>query len=412
MRAREHPRRPRDAALALGACVLHACAPAGQVELVAPFDEDAGIARDVAHAPDAAPDTTRPMDATSRDDALRVDVVVSEDRPAAPVDRLGVAMDAPRGGGYCAPCATNEDCATGGLCVRSPQGEMLCAVPCRAGNVCDADRRCVGVQTNAGVIPQCVPSSGTCGGTALDAGARPDVRPSVDLGPPADAPAGALSPGQRVVRVGDRQVLLYVPTRWRAGGSGLVALHGNGDTATNFLATSGLAGVADAEGVALALPFAISGSGPMGVDWDAYTRPASANRDLRLVADTRALLVGGGVDARRVFLAGQSQGGYLAFHAGVAFSNEFGAVNVTAAADPLPGLGLAAMAARRIPVDLLTGAGDFALAQIRRTRDDLSARGFDVRYTELPGVGHCCPLSVRTGQAARVWAWLAARPLP
>lgn len=394
---------------ACGLALLGACAPVGQVDFTVPDDEDAGRARDVVIPRDEGLDAPVSVDIP----LSPWDIVAVEDRGTSPIDASVAPEDAPRaGGGYCAPCATNDDCATGGLCVRSPMGEMLCAVPCGAGGACDADRRCVGVQTNAGVIPQCVPRSGTCGGTTLDAGAPADARPSVDLGPPADVPTGALSPGQRVVRVGDRQVLLYVPARWRAGAAGLVALHGNGDTATNFLATSGLQGVADAEGVALALPFAIAGSGPMGVDWDAYTRPASANRDLRLVADSRALLVGGGVDPRRVFLAGQSQGGYLAFHAGMVFSGEFGAVNVTAAGDPMPGLGLAGMAARRIPVDLLTGSGDFALANIQRTRDDLRARGFDVRYTELPGVGHCCPLSVRTGQAPGVWAWLSARPLP
>lgn len=326
-----------------------------------------------------------------------------------------VAMDVPAaGGGFCAPCATNDQCATGGLCVRSPAGEMLCGVPCGAGNACAADRRCVGVQTNAGVFAQCVPLSGTCRSvTPIDAGVAIDRgTPSSDLGPPTDIPGGSLSAGERVVTVGTRRVLLYIPTRWRGGGAGLVALHGNGDTASNFLRTSGLMAVADSEAVALALPMAIPGSAPMGVDWDAYTRPASSNGDLRLVQDTRALLVSGGVDARRVFLAGQSQGGYLAFYAGMTFSTLFGAVNVSAAGDPMPGLGLAGMAARRIPVDLLTGSGDFAIANIRSTRDDLRTRGFDVRYTELPGVGHCCPLSTRTDTAPAMWQWLSARPLP
>ena len=334
---------------------------------------------------------------------------------APPRDAGAVAMDAPAGaGGFCAPCVTNDECAAGGLCVRSPLGEMLCAVPCGAGNTCAADRRCVGVQTNVGVIAQCVPLSGTCGGTGpVDAGAALDRGPTpTDLGPTSEVPGGVLTAGERVVAVGARRVLLYVPARWVRGGPGLVALHGNGDSASNFLRTSGLAAVADSEGVALALPLAIPGSAPMGVDWDAYTRPASSNGDLGLVQDTRALLVNGGVDGRRVFLAGQSQGGYLAFYAGMALSTLFGAVNVSAAGDPMPGLGLAGMAARRIPVDLLTGDGDFAIANIRRTRDDLRARGFDVRYTELPGVGHCCPLSTRTGTAPALWQWLSARPLP
>ncbi|MEZ4389588.1 MAG: hypothetical protein R3A48_00720 [Polyangiales bacterium] len=390
---------------ALSAALLAGCVAAGEVEFAPAGDDDAALPADAVSA-----------DRVAHDDVARLDPrdgsAPPADVPSAPIDRPAEASDVPRRGGYCAPCATNDDCASGGLCVRSPMGEMLCAVPCGAGGACDADRRCVGVQTNAGVFPQCVPLSGTCRGVVMDAGATVDARPAADLGAPTDLPAGTLAPGQRVLRVGDRQVLLYVPTRWRAGASGLVALHGNGDTAANFLATSGLQGVADAEGVALALPLALAGSGPMGVDWDAYTRPASANRDLRLVSDARALLVAGGVDRRRVFLAGQSQGGYLAFYAGMAFAGDFGAVNVTAAGDPMPGLGLAGMAPRRIPVDLLTGDGDFALANIRRTRDDLRARGFDLRYTELPGVGHCCPLSVRTGQAAGVWSWLSARPLP
>ena len=415
---------PSPRALALVALVL-GCA-AG-VEVVPVLDEDAGTGRVDDLGLLAAPDdggwantdvvTLPPTDrgvVTPAPDVERMTIDDSGITPP-PWDAGVVAMDVPSaGGGFCAPCVTNDQCAAGGLCVRSPAGEMLCAVPCAAGNTCAADRRCVGVQTNAGVFAQCVPLSGTCRGVApTDAGVTVDRgAPTPDLGPPTDVPGGALTVGEHVVAVGTRSVLLYVPARWRGGGAGLVALHGNGDSASNFLRTSGLMAVADREGVALALPMAIPGSAPMGVDWDAYTRPASSNGDLRLVQDTRTLLVNGGVDARRVFLAGQSQGGYLAFYAGMTFSTLFGAVNVTAAGDPMPGLGLAGMSPRRIPVDLLTGAGDFAITNIRSTRDDLRSRGFDVRYTELAGVGHCCPLSTRTDTATAVWQWLAARPLP
>lgn len=53
------------------------------------------------------------------------------------------------------------------------------------------------------------------------------------------------------------------------------------------------------------------------------------------------------------------------------------------------------MATRHLPIDLLIGTGDYGIANAQRTRDDLRARGFEVRYTELPGVGHCCPLNGR-----------------
>ena len=177
----------------------------------------------------------------------------------------------------------------------------------------------------------------------------------------------------------------------------------------NFLLTSGLREVADASGVALAFPVANAGSGPMGVDWNAYTTPTPANADVTLTLAARDHLVAGGVDPRRSFVLGYSQGGYLAYHVAMVGSDRFGAASVIAAADPLPGANLSGRATRRIPIDLLIGSGDFGLANAARTRDGLRATGFEVRYTELPGVGHCCPLR---GRAAEVWSWLSARPLP
>jgi poly(3-hydroxybutyrate) depolymerase len=220
-----------------------------------------------------------------------------------------------------------------------------------------------------------------------------------------------LTPGTRTITLGTRQAVVYVPASYRAGGSGLVALHGNGDTAMNFLLTSGLRGVADAQGVAVVFPVAISGSGPMGVDWDAYTRPATSNRDIVLARAARTWLVAGGVDARRVFLLGYSQGGFLAYHVAMVAAQEFGSASVISASDPLPGANIAASATRRIPIDMLIGTGDFGIANARNTAASLRSLGFDVRLTELPGVGHCCPLST-AGRAADVYAWLSARPLP
>lgn len=177
----------------------------------------------------------------------------------------------------------------------------------------------------------------------------------------------------------------------------------------NFLLTSGFREVATSQNVALIVPIALSGSGPMGVDWDAYTLPSTSNRDVTVARDARAYLVRGGVDPHRTFLVGYSQGGYLAYHVAMAGSTEFGAVTVAAAGDPLPGANLAAMATRHLPIDLLIGSGDFGISNARNTRDDLTRRGFEVRYTELPGVGHCCPVS---GRAADIWSWISARPLP
>lgn len=219
----------------------------------------------------------------------------------------------------------------------------------------------------------------------------------------------ALTPGTRTVAIGSRQTIVYVPAGFHAGSPGLVALHGNGDTAMNFLLTSGLREVADAQGVAVAFPVAISGSGPMGVDWDAYTTPSTSNRDVVLALGARDYLVSGGASARNTFLLGYSQGGYLAYHVAMAGSDRFGAASVISAGDPLPGANLARLAVRRIPISFLIGSGDFGIANTRSSRAALMALGFEVRYTELPGVGHCCPLR---GRAADEWSWLSSRPLP
>lgn len=240
----------------------------------------------------------------------------------------------------------------------------------------------------------------------------PPPPPPDDAGPPdAGPPPGpsTLAPGRTMQTVGSRQVLLYVPSSFAGGGPALIALHGNGDTASNFLATSDLQPLADAHGIALALPVAIPGSALMGTDWDAYTTPASANPDITLVASTITFLTDGGASPHAVYLLGYSQGGYLAFHAAMDLADRLGAVNVSSAADPLPGYGLARMAVRRIPVDLLIGDADFGIANARATRDELTSLGYDLRYTELPGVGHCCFHGER---AEDIWSWLSARPLP
>lgn len=396
--------------------LLSSCISAESV--VVTVDPDAATTDAAPRSPDDAvtTDARAPDDVTARDVAAPLDApVTSPDVVATP--------DAPATtpGGLCAPCAVNEDCATGGLCLFNQRtGIRVCGAPC--------DARCTGpyvciqatVMGSTSTIPQCVPASGTCDGTTMDAGpardvvtVTPDVAPPRDTGPVADVPVtGTLPPGASMVTLGGRTVLRYVPTSWHTGSPAMVALHGNGDTAANFFATAGLQAFADRQGVAIALPQAISGSGPMGVDWDAYTRPAGANGDLTLVQRAREHLASQGADPHRIYLLGYSQGGYLAFHAAMALSTQFAAVNVSAAADPLPGLGLAAMAARQIPMDLALGTADYGIANARSTAADLRARSWDLQYTELPGVGHCCPSSVVGARLDAIWAFLSARRLP
>ena len=254
-----------------------------------------------------------------------------------------------------------------------------------------------------------------CGGGTVGGGGDGDAAPPGDGQASGDTPplggdgAAALAPGQTTVRVHagdlDRDVVVYVPAGWSAGDPGIVALHGNGDTPDQFLLWTGLKDVADAEGIALALPAAIPGHF-MDVDWDAYS-PLASNLDLPLVFACRDLLTGGGVGAARIYLLGHSQGGFLAYRAAMDASTTFAAVEVASAGDPFGG-GSADGATRKIPVDLLVGADDSLVGLARATRDDLVRLAFDHRYTEVPGEGHCCPIM---GRVADAWAWLSSRQL-
>jgi hypothetical protein len=75
----------------------------------------------------------------------------------------------------------------------------------------------------------------------------------------------------------------------------------------------------------------------------------------------------------------------------------------------MPGSGLVSGAPRRIPVDLLIGSEDYGIDNARATQAELTAAGFELRYEEIPGWGHCC---FQSDRAAGIWTWLSARPLP
>src|SRR2546430_99511 len=68
----------------------------------------------------------------------------------------------------------------------------------------------------------------------------------------------------------------------------VVAMHGNGDTNANFLATSGLEGFAASKSFVLAAPQGITQTVSVGgqtipnVDWDAYRAVSDGNIDLPL----------------------------------------------------------------------------------------------------------------------------------
>jgi polyhydroxybutyrate depolymerase len=188
---------------------------------------------------------------------------------------------------------------------------------------------------------------------------------------------------------------LVVPAAVTAGKLPLVvALHGNGDTSGNFIATSTLEALAASKGFVLAAPqgitqdITIQGNLVQGVDWDPYRTAAGGNIDLPLLdALVAQLVASGSIDTKRLVVFGYSQGGYMSFRYGMDTSATLACAAVMAAANPL-GPQLTAAAPRKIPVALQIGTNDGALGQAQSTKADLEAKSFPLDYHEIAGAGH------------------------
>lgn len=227
--------------------------------------------------------------------------------------------------------------------------------------------------------------------------AMPDLKP------------GTLPVGTRTIKRSvagmERSAILHVPAAAAQRPLPLViALHGNGDTAGNFVAALGLTALADSLSFILISPQGIVQTLTIGmttiqVSWDAYRAVPDGNIDLPLLEALRSELVAtGSIDTQHVVVFGYSQGGYMSFRYGMEAAPLLSCADVAAAANPLTGGPLIMNAKRRIPVALQIGALDSALGNARATRDELTRRSHPVQFNEIPGAGHVpFPGSVRLG---------------
>lgn len=268
------------------------------------------------------------------------------------------------------------------------------------------------------LVAGCTSSVGTQHG---DAGAVGDGGGSGSDAAPGDAPIAIdaapsmLTPGQSTLSLTAagtaRTAILYVPANVTAASQLAIALHGNGDTAANFLATSGLKALADADGTVLVVPQGIQrtvvvqavGQSVPNVAWDAYNTAAQGNIDLPLLDALRAQLAGQ-VDARHVFVFGYSQGGYLSFEYGMIAGASLSCAAVLAASSPFGGGSndpLITNAPRKLGVVLQIGTNDGAYGAAQTTAATLQAKGFPVQLEAIQGAGHV-PIP---GDVATPWSY-------
>jgi poly(3-hydroxybutyrate) depolymerase len=119
------------------------------------------------------------------------------------------------------------------------------------------------------------------------------------------------------------------------------------------------------------------------------------------------------LDPKRLYVLGNSMGGYLAYDAAMFESEYFAAVAVHAAAIDPEFDGILAKASRKIPIAIFIGNRDplVPLGSVRRTRDLLRSAGFPVAYEELEGHDHHYELAAdRINREA--WSFFEAHPLP
>jgi poly(3-hydroxybutyrate) depolymerase len=185
-------------------------------------------------------------------------------------------------------------------------------------------------------------------------------------------------------------VLLHVPAAVAAQKLPLIlALHGNGDQAANFIQTSTLASRTDAIVAApqgIQRDVSVGGATAPNVAWDAYNSGAGANIDVALLDAVRAeLSASGSVDLARVVVFGYSQGGYFAWRYAKEASSDLSCAAVVAAADPG---GTPKAFAKKLPFLVQIGSGDYAIQNARSSKDALLAAGHEVQYNEIAGAGH------------------------
>jgi polyhydroxybutyrate depolymerase len=142
-----------------------------------------------------------------------------------------------------------------------------------------------------------------------------------------------------------RTYLVHVPARRRVSTAGLtipwplvIVLHGSSGDATAIEHQSGMDSLADAQRFLVAYPNGTGGAfGLYPSDWNAGTCCGGANRDniddlgfiAALIAEINVHLT---MDTHRVYVAGFSSGGYMAYHAGCQLATTIAAIGVISGA--------------------------------------------------------------------------------
>ena len=126
---------------------------------------------------------------------------------------------------------------------------------------------------------------------------------------------------------------------------------------------------------------------PDSLDKAGWNLQADGPEFLRQVIE--AVVAGGGIDGRRMYLFGHSAGGHQALDIALLESEYFAAAAVHAGVLTDPGM-ILPRADRKIPLAMWNGTADqiVPIDMARSTLALLKARGFPAALTEMPGHTH------------------------
>lgn len=210
------------------------------------------------------------------------------------------------------------------------------------------------------------------------------------------------------VRVGNetRMYRLYVPRGVNLDRPAplVVAFHGMGIDSKDMMPRyTKLNETAERHGFLIAYPEAVGGS------WG--LRPARVAADTAFFdVLTREIEGKYAVDANRVYVVGMSNGGYFAHLIAQARSEVVAAVASHSGVLGLQTIG-GIRARRKFPVIIIHGVQDrlFQVSRARENADTYRREGHEVKYVELPDVGHMWGTSHDVNET--IWAFFAAHPL-
>ncbi|HEX3282842.1 MAG TPA: tetratricopeptide repeat protein, partial [Pyrinomonadaceae bacterium] len=217
-----------------------------------------------------------------------------------------------------------------------------------------------------------------------------------------NAPAQGITKDSLVVEGKKRTYYLYVPESAKTSAPAplLVLLHGSNRDGLSLVEK--WKRLADTKGVILL--------GPNSVDAAIWSVPRDGPEPLQEFVE--AIKAKYSVNPKRVYLFGHSGGASFALLMSLYESEYFAATAIHAGALDSHSLELISLAKRKTPIYIQVGTVDasFPLAEVRRTRDALVAKGFAVQLTEIPGHDHWYyDLAPKINEAA--WEFLKDKEL-